>query len=149
MNERYTQENAAERQRLVTLTDRLTDAELDLELANGWTVATKLAHLAFWDHYYLALIHEWERTGFTTSSTSVEAVNEAARALSRVIPPAAVVQLVQTAADAIDRKLEGLSPELEAAIETSGRVRILRRALHRREHLDQIEKALHAVHGER
>jgi hypothetical protein len=38
--------------------------------------------------------------------------------------------------------LESITPDLEAAIEASGHVRLLRRAMHRREHLDRIESAL-------
>ena len=50
--------------------------------------------------------------------------------------------MVQVAAEAIDRKLEELASDLEVAIEGSGHVRILPRAMHRRQHLDQIEQAL-------
>jgi len=71
-----------------------------------------------------------------------DAVNEAVRSLSVAIPPKARAALAQAAAEAIDHALEGIAPELEAAIEAAGRVRILRRSEHRREHLDQIERAL-------
>jgi len=142
MNATYAADNRTQRQRLFALTTKWTETDLTRQLANGWSVATKLAHLAFWDHYYLALIESWERTGFTSSSTETDAINEAARFLSRGIPPVAAVELVRAAAEAIDRKLESITPDLEAAIEASGRVRLLRRALHRREHLDQIESAL-------
>ena len=46
------------------------------------------------------------------------------------------------AAEAIDRKVETLPLELAVAIETDGDARILHRALHRSEHLDQIEEAM-------
>jgi hypothetical protein len=49
---------------------------------------------------------------------------------------------VRHAAEAIERKVESLSPELASAIDAGGYTRILHRALHRREHLDQIEQAL-------
>jgi hypothetical protein len=53
------------------------------------------------------------------------------------------VELVRAAAAAaIDKRLESISPELRSALETSGRVRLLHRALHRREHLDESEPAL-------
>jgi hypothetical protein len=39
MNKTYAEENAIERQRLFMLTDKLTEA-------NGWSVTSKLAHLA-------------------------------------------------------------------------------------------------------
>jgi len=58
------------------------------------------------------------------------------------MPAQAAVKLLQSAAEAIDQYLEGIPPELRAAIEAGGRVRLLKRAMHRGEHLDQIEKVL-------
>jgi len=52
------------------------------------------------------------------------------------------IPLVRDAAEAIDRRVEELPAQLAIAIETGGHPRILRRALRRREHLEQIEKAL-------
>lgn len=142
MNTTYEADNAAERQRLFALTGAWTETDLAHEMPNGWTVATTLVHMAFWDYQYVALLGEWEHSGITSPSPDVHAINDAVRVLSLSIPPAATVALVRTAAEAIDRKLEGITPELEAAIEAGGRVRLLRRSIHRRLHLDQIEKAL-------
>jgi len=142
MNKHYCTENEVERQRLFRLTAPLTETDLSRELPNGWSVATKLAHLAFWDRYYLSLVQQWERVGFTSSPANADAINEAVRVLSRALPLIAVVPLVLDAAEAIDRKVEELAPELATAIEMGGYARILRRAMHRREHLDQIEKVL-------
>lgn len=142
MGDTYAAQNTAERERLIRLTSNLGDTDLKRDLPNGWSVATKLAHLAFWDEYVLAQLRKWERSGFTSTSVEVDAVNEAVRSLSEAIPLRATVQLAQAAAEAIDAHLVGISQELRAAIEASGRVRLLNRSLHRREHLDQIEKAL-------
>jgi hypothetical protein len=146
MNSTCLADNANQRKRLFGLTERLTPSDLAREMPNGWSVATKLAHLAFWDRYYLSLIEKWERTGYEADPIEIDAVNEAARFLSCAIPPAAAVKLARAGADAIDRRLEAISPELEAVLEASGCVRLLRRAMHRREHLDQIEEALGAAH---
>jgi uncharacterized damage-inducible protein DinB len=142
MNPTYARENESERQRLSRITARLTAEDFSRPVRQGWTVATKLIHLAFWDMYYLACIEGWERTGFVASRVTVDAINETVRALSRTIPNESVVQLVRHAAEAIERKVESLSPELASAIDAGGYTRILHRALHRREHLDQIEQAL-------
>jgi hypothetical protein len=143
MNETYMAENAAERQRLFSLTSHLTDADLTRKLDDGWTIAAQLAHLAFWDQYALSLVNEWERNGFVkVMLVSVDALNDAAHLLSDAIPPRAALQLARAAAEALDQKLETLTPELAHAIETGGHIRVLRRALHRREHLDEIEKVL-------
>jgi hypothetical protein len=120
----------------------LTEDDLSRQLPNGWSVGTKLAHLAFWDRYYLSLLQQWESTGFTSSPANADAINEAVRVLSRALPPMAVVPLVRDAAEAIDRKVEELTPELATAIESGGYPRIIRRAMHRGEYLDEIETAL-------
>ena len=74
MNTTYAADNMTERLRLFALTTKWTETDLMRQLAQGWSVATKLAHLAFWDHYYLALIESWERTGFTASSSETDAI---------------------------------------------------------------------------
>jgi uncharacterized damage-inducible protein DinB len=142
MNDIYAAENAAERERLIRVTARLSDEDLRRRLPNGWSVATTLVHLAFWDEYFLALLKGWEQTGYIAPSTEIDATNEAVRVLGGAIPAQVAVQLVRSAAEAIDRHLEGIPSELRAAIGESARVWILNRALHRRAHLDQIERAL-------
>jgi hypothetical protein len=142
MNAKYVRENAAQRDRLFKMTADLTDADLEREVGPDWSVASKLVHLAFWDRYALSLISRWEREGPKSLPSEVDAVNDAVRALCSVIPPAASIDLARNAADAIDRKLEGIDGTLVTAVESVGRVRLLRRSEHRREHLDQIEKVL-------
>jgi hypothetical protein len=149
MNPDYAAQNAAQRRRLVTLISRLSEVDLVCDLGHGCSVATQLVHLAFWDRYYLAQIETWESQGITLDRADVDAVNEAVRFLSQSIPPRAAVQLVRDAAEAVDRKIEQLAPELARAIDAAGRVRVLRRAIHRREHLDEIEAALSATHDTR
>ena len=144
MNQEYVEANAAQRQRLTRVTAGLTDAQLQREIGGGWSVAGKLAHLAFWDQFALALVRRWQREGVKSLPSDVDAINDAVRAVSGAIPPRACVALAQGAAAAIDHALEEITPVLEAAIEAAGRPRILRRSEHRREHLDQIEAALRA-----
>jgi hypothetical protein len=50
--------------------------------------------------------------------------------------------LVRDAAEAVDREVECATPELRSAIFAAGRERILKRFIHRRAHLDQIEPVL-------
>ena len=111
-------------------------------MPNGWTVADVFVHLAFWDFRQLALLKRWEGTGVSPSPMDVGSVNEAVFAISVAVPPGAAARLALTAAEAVDAKIERLPADLAAAIEQGGHARVLRRALHRDEHLDQIEKAL-------
>lgn len=142
MGDDYRQENDIQRARLFRVTAALKKADLARPIPNGWTVATKLMHLAFWDQYALALLKRWRSTTPALSTLDVDAVNNAVRVLSLAVPTSAVVKLVRTAAEAVDREVAGLPTDLCAAIEQAGRGRILRRSVHRRAHLDQIEQAL-------
>ena len=142
MDNDFIRENAKELERLFRLTARLSDGDLARPVGTEWTVATKLLHLAFWDKYCLELLKRWKSTMPSISTLDVDAVNEAVKALSNAIPRSAVCEIVRVSAEATDREVEGITPELRAAIIQAGRERILKRFLHRRAHLDQIEKAL-------
>jgi hypothetical protein len=142
VNRPYAVENASERRRLQTLIANLSDEDLHCLLANGWTVAITLAHLAFWDQRQLALVKKWERDGVQAAPADADTINEAVRILAAALPPHTAAQLALEAAQAIDHELEQISADLVAAIEASGHSWLLRRALHRREHLDRIEQTL-------
>ena len=79
---------------------------------------------------------------FVAFRFNVDAINETVRTLSRAIPDDSVIQMVCDAAEAIDSKVATMPTELASAIEAGGYTRILHRALHRSEHLDQIEEAM-------
>jgi hypothetical protein len=142
----YVAENAAELERLRGLVARLSDEELARPLDGGWMAATVLAHLAFWDRRNLALLERWRREGVVAPpKVDVHDINYALRTVSEAIPPRAAARLAVAAAEAIDGALAQIAPELAAQIEAVVGERALRRALHRREHLDQIERGLPAV----
>ncbi len=138
----YSLQNTAERQHLTALVNRLTDEELGRPLEAGWTVAGALAHLAFWDQRALGLLEKWKKAGVSPSPVEVDIVNDAVRVLCEALAPRVAAQLAVTCAAAIDRQIEDLEPGLLAAVETGGPAVRLNRALHRREHLRQIEQAL-------
>jgi hypothetical protein len=138
----YVDENAAERERLKVLAASLTDEDLDTELKNGSTVAGALVHLAYWDEYCIALLREWEASGFTPVRGNLEASNAALRAIGSAVPGGSALRLALAAAEATDEHVERLAADLVSAIESGGGARILNRARHRRAHLDQIEQAI-------
>ena len=142
MEQSYFGENARARERLESLTASMSDTDLGRRLPNGWTVADVFVHLAFWDFRQLALLKRWEETGVSPSPMDVGSVNEAVFGISVAVPPRAAARLALTAAEAVDDKIERLPADLAAAIVQGGHIRVLRRALHRDAHLDQIEKAL-------
>jgi len=143
----YVTENNHERARLRALVDRLSDGELARPLDAGWTVGGVLAHLAFWDQRSLILIERWEKQGpgavpRSIDERDVDWINDSAKALCLALPPRAAARLAVAVADAVDRRVEMLSAELVAANAAAGGPINLLRAEHRREHVDEIERAV-------
>lgn len=139
-------ENHAESARLAALAGRLTDADLDRALGGEWTVATALAHLAFWDRRGLLLLERWERGQVPPAGEpewySSEVLNDGLLAEWRALPPRAAARLALEAAEAIDRKVEQLDAPVAEAMVARNEAWLLHRHRHRREHLDQIERGL-------
>ncbi len=138
----HNSENAAARARLHAFAERLTPQRLGYSLHNGWTVADALVHLAFWDSYSLALLANWKKGVAPSESANIHATNAGVAALSRNIPPEAAVALAKQAAEAVDREVESLAPELGAAIAASKFQFLLFRACPRTEHLKTMESEL-------
>src|SRR2546423_15174117 len=57
----YIAENDRERRRLEALVGKLDDAALSRPMPDGWTVASVLAHLAFWDQRIVTFIELLKR----------------------------------------------------------------------------------------
>jgi hypothetical protein len=142
MERPFVAENTRERERLISLVARLTDEELSLPLEMGWTIASALAHLAFWDQRAWVLMQRWKKGGVADSPADTDAINDALLPLCLAIPPRVAANLATLAAEAIDRELEQASPKLIADIAALGDKFRLWRSLHRRTHLDQIEARL-------
>ena len=142
MDNSHIAENTATRERLKALVTRLSDADLLRPLGEGWSVAATFAHIAFWDQRALRLLEKWEREGVKPSPlpADVDAINDAAQALCLAIPPRAAAQLMVDTAEALDRKIEQIAPELAAAIQAAGGHVSFKRWHHRREHLEQLEQ---------
>lgn len=139
---KYFAENAASRNELQNLIQSLDEAALRRPMEAGWTVSSVLAHLAFWDQRGLLLIEKWEKEGVGPSPLDIDLVNEATRGFFLAIPPRTAVEITLAYAAAMDQKIEQLSPEMIAAIETSGKTVRLDRAHHRRMHVEEIKQLL-------
>ncbi len=106
-----------------------------------------LGHIAFWDGYYAA---RWEaRIGGDVEAHRalgplVDSINAAGWPIWSALALADAAALATAAANRIDALVAGLSPELIAEVEAQGRHRLLERALHRNEHLDELEEHLSA-----
>ena len=143
----YVAENTAELARLRALVDRLSDRELAAPMPDGWTVAAVLAHLAFWDHRVVLLLDQWGPDGgvqrpSNIDGASVDCINDAGKPLCLALIPRAAARMAVDAAVAADQRVAALSDSLLAANAAAGTPISPNRAAHRREHLDEIERAL-------
>ena len=145
----YVAENRAQLARLEALVDRLSDQELTRPLPAGWTVAGVLAHLAFWDFRIVALLDRWGPDGRGTpppayDQAAVDWINDAGKPLCLGLPPRAAARMAIDAALAADQRVAALSDAALATNAAAGSPISVRRAEHRHEHLDEIERALAA-----
>jgi hypothetical protein len=89
----------------------------------------------------LVLLGKWEWEGYEPITAAADVLNEALLVEWLAIPPREAARLALNAAEAVDRKLETVGPELIGAI-AAVNPRWIVRAAHRGEHLDGIERAL-------
>ncbi len=138
------EENKQERERLLKLMSGLKEAEFAKRLPNGWTVGVTLAHLAFWDFRQAWLLEKWLREGGKgpVFLLDVDAINAALASLSAAIPRGEVVRLTQEATEKADGLVAGMTQAQVDEFLKVGSERFLRRSLHRKDHLDKLEKAL-------
>ncbi len=143
----YVAENDAERERLRSLVTRLSDDALRRPMPAGWTVAAVLAHIGYWDARAIFWLDKWGRgvAPSTYEPENVEAVNDSAKPLCLALPPREAAQLALRLAEEADGKVKALSDAMLATIRATGGPPFnLSRAIHRQEHLDDIERALSA-----
>ena len=142
MDRQFIEENAKERERLRSLVERLSDEQLSIPLEDGWTIAVALAHLAFWDQRSLMLLRKWKSTGVTPSPIDIDVTNDSLLPLWLALPPRSAANLAVTSAEAIDGEIEEAPSELISEIQKLGDKFRLYRSVHRKMHLDRIEKFL-------
>jgi hypothetical protein len=140
----YVAGNDIERARLRALVTRSSDADLARAMPAGWTVAAVLGHLAFWDQRILTLIEAWERgvPPPLEREEDVDWVNDAGKPLLLALPPRKAAEVAVTIAEAVDRRVAALPEDLVAKNAAAGSPLNLSRAVHRKEHLDEIERVL-------
>ena len=138
--------NDAQRARLRSLVDGLKDEELARPMPGGWTVAAQLAHVGFWDARVIFALGKWARGIDPPPRGDYEPedpawINDSAKPLALALPPRTAAQLSLRLAEEADKGIAALSDELVEKIRVIGPFNISR-AEHRREHLDEIERAL-------
>ena len=135
--------NAATLEQLRALVVQLTDADLARDLGNGWTVASMLAHMGFYDARVLSLLRRYDAGGaIEDSPIDADAINEAKLPYFQLLPARAAAELTVALAAECDAAVAALSPERVAQIAAAGHPARLDRAHHRVEHLEQIVEAV-------
>jgi len=147
MDRSYIAENQRERERLTNLVSRITDQQLSLQIySEGWTVAVALAHVAFWDQRRLWLLRKSKQTGKAVKPASDDnlgnMINDSLLPFFLALPPRKAANLAVEIATELDRELESISQALQKEIEDLGDRFALNRGVHRKTHLDEIEKLL-------
>ncbi len=142
----YVETNRRELDRLKALVARATDEDLMRPMDEGWTVASVLGHVAFWDLRIVTALERWgpDGTGPFPSyyDDAVDWINDAAKPIISALEPRAAARVAVDAAEAADRGVAAMSDDLLAKNEATGLYINTDRADHRSEHLDEIEKVL-------
>ncbi len=141
----YIEHNDAERARLKAFVAKASDSDLARAMPAHWTVAGVLAHLAFWDQRILTLLDQWETQNIIPRieiAGDVDWINDAAKPMFLALPPRKAAELAVAIAEAVDARVAKLSDDAITRNVAAGSPLNLDRAVHRGEHLDEIEHAL-------
>jgi hypothetical protein len=137
----FVQLNRAATERLRRLVNRLTDEQLQTRMGEHWTIAICLAHFAFWERRVMYVLDVTKKAGRLVSPDIDVFVNDLSLPLWAAIPPREAARIAVECADACDKQLEAFPQDLLAQV-YEHRKRTVVRALHRNEHLDEIDQAL-------
>lgn len=137
----FVDRNRASTDRIRTLAARLTDEELQHPVGEHWTVAITLAHLAFWDRRVMYVLDMTERDGKLFIPEIDIFVNDLSLPLWAAIPPREAARIAIETAEAVDKRLEDFPPALLEEVYAYTK-RWVVRAMHRGEHLDEVDAAL-------
>ena len=133
--------NQASTDRMRALVERLSDAQLQHPVGGHWTVSIALAHIAFWERRALQALDLTERDGAVNWPALDIFVNDLSLPLWATIPPRAAATIALDSAAALDARLAAFPPALLEQLYAIS-PRLITRAFHRNEHLDEIDEAL-------
>jgi hypothetical protein len=88
------------------------------------------------------MVKKWKREGVKQSPYVEDIVNDTLIPFLLAIPPRKAAGLAVSTAEALDKELEELSPEMITAIEALKEPYALNRGIHRKTHQDEIEDFL-------
>ena len=137
----YAQLNRISTERIKQLAASLSDDEMQTRVGEHWTVAIALAHLAWWDRRVMYVLDMTAKNGKLFVPEIDIFVNDLSLPLWAAIPPREAARIaIETSAD-LDQRLEAYPQHLLEEIYNYNK-RWVVRALHRNEHLDEVDAAL-------
>ena len=137
------QHNREGLERLRRLTS-LSDAELAKDTGDGWTVATVLGHMAFFDRLLLLRWDTYEKDWVFAELTPnhFDLINYAGAGDWSSLPPRnAAARCIEAAERAVER-IDALPEGAVAVARETNRLALLERMLHWYPHLEQIQSAI-------
>ncbi len=137
----FSKQNRDSTERIRALIERLSDEEMQHPVGQHWTVAIALAHLAFWDRRVLYSLDLTERNRKLSALEIDIAINDLSLPLWAAIPPREAARMALETSEELDRRLETFSPALLKEMYAYNKRWVIR-ALHRNEHLDEVDTAL-------
>jgi hypothetical protein len=135
--------NRAARERLEALIARVGDR--DVALDDGWTVAALLGHLAFWDRIAMARLEKYLRdreAPASASDTITDYTNAAGMRQWKDTPMRIAAAQARDSAAEVDRLIAALPADALEELKALNRPFLIERSAHRKQHIDQIERAL-------
>jgi len=142
LDQSFIERNRASTERIRALAASLTDEEMLHPVGEHWTIAIALAHLAWWDQRVLHVLDMMEEQDDTLSIPDIDIlINDLSLPLWAAVPPREAARIAIETAETLDARLENYPRDLlEKVYAVTPRWVI--RALHRNEHLDEVDAAL-------
>jgi len=137
----YNQLNRESTDRIKKLAASLTDQANQTRVGEHWTVTIAFVHLAFWDRRVLATLEETAKNKRLSVIEVETVVNDLSLPIWATVPAKEAIKLAIETAKELDNQLETFPKDLLEEIYNHNK-RLVVRALHRNEHLDEVESAL-------
>jgi nucleotide-binding universal stress UspA family protein len=141
VDQSFIERNRASTERIRVLTASLTDEEMQQPVGEHWTVAIALAHLAWWDGRVIYVLDKTEQEGEASIPDIDIVVNDLSLPLWAVVPPREAARIAIETAETLDARLENYPRDLLEKV-YAVMPRWVIRAIHRNEHLNEIDAAL-------
>ena len=137
----YKDLNRASTERIKKLAAGLTDEELQTRVGEHWTVSIALAHIAWWERRVMYVLDMTTKEGKLVIPNIDTIVNDISLPFWAAIPAREVAHIAIETSENVDKQLEVYPQNLLEEIYNQNK-RFVIRALHRNEHLDEVDAAL-------